>query len=79
MLFPINVAGQNKKVRRKYWNIFNGSTWDKYHLAESIDDSLSIIDKVIEDAPDFMNKKNLTERIDKEAFKFINDFVEILE
>ncbi len=79
MNFSICLSGQNKQIRKKYWQMFKGSNWNKYHLAESIDDSLSIIDQTIVEKPDFNNKKNLTEQIEKEALKFIKNIIDLLE
>ncbi|WP_299455296.1 GyrI-like domain-containing protein [uncultured Microscilla sp.] len=79
LYFSICLSGQNKSIRKKYWEIFKGSDWDKYHLAESINESLSIIDHTIVKEPDFSNKKCLTEQIEKESFKFINEIRGILE
>ncbi len=67
LYFSICLSGQNKSIRKKYWKIFKGSDWNKYHLAESIDNSLSIIDQTILKNPDFNDKRNLTERIEKES------------
>lgn len=77
--FSICLSGQNKSIRRKYWEAFRGSDWNKYHLVESIDDSLFILDHIMVADPDFNNRKKLTEMIEKESFLFINDFREILE
>ena len=59
--------------------MFKDSDWNKYHLAESINDSLSIIDQTIVEEPDFSNKRNLTELIEKESLKFIDEIKDILE
>ncbi|WP_075344724.1 AraC family transcriptional regulator [Tenacibaculum agarivorans] len=77
--FSICLSGQNKSIRKKYWNIFKNSDWNKYHLAESIDNSLSIIDQTIVKEPDFNNRMSLTEQIEKESLKFINEIKSILE
>ena len=79
LYFSICLSGQNKSIRKKYWKIFKGSNWNKYHLAESIDDSLSIIDQTIVKEPDFNNRMSLTEQIEKESLKFINEIKNILE
>ncbi len=79
LYFSICLSGQNKSIRKKYWKIFKGSDWNKYHLAESIDDSLSIIDQTIVEEPNFNNKRNLTEKIEKESMKFIKELKDILE
>ncbi|WP_025743306.1 AraC family transcriptional regulator [Aquimarina pacifica] len=79
LCFSICLSGQNKSIRKKYWSFFDNSDWNKYHLAESIDTSLSIIDQTIVEAPNFDNKRSLTEQIEKESMKFINELKEILE
>ncbi len=79
LCFSICLSGQNKSIRKKYWQMFRESDWNKYHLAESINDSLSIIDQTIIEEPDFSNKRNLTKQIEKESLKFINEVKDILE
>ncbi|MDN5215793.1 AraC family transcriptional regulator [Fulvivirgaceae bacterium BMA12] len=79
MHFEICLSGQNKSIRKKYWELFKGSSWNKYHLAESIDDSLSILDHIIVEKPDFDNTSLLTAQIETESLKFINEIRGILE
>lgn len=79
MCFSICLSGQNKGIRKKYWEIFSGSDWNKYHLAEDINESLSIIDQMMVEKPDLNDKIKLTERIEKEALKFINNIIDLLE
>ncbi|TSE03982.1 AraC family transcriptional regulator [Aquimarina algiphila] len=79
LCFSICLSGQNKSIRKKYWKIFNDSDWNKYNLAESIDNSLSIIDQTIIKEPNFNNKRSLTEKIEKESMKFIKELKDILE
>lgn len=79
MYFSICLSGQNKSIRKRYWEMFKESDWSKYHLAESINDSLSIIDQTIVEEPDFSNKRKLTELIEKESLKFIDEMKDILE
>lgn len=71
--------GGFKSIRKKYWEMFRGSNWNKYHLVESIDDSLSIMDQVIVEEPDFSDKINLTEQIETKSLKFMNELKDILE
>jgi len=79
MYFSICLSGQNKSIRKKYWEIFKNSDWKKYHLTESINDSLSIIDHTTVENPDFNNRKKLTEQIETESLKFINELREVFE
>ena len=59
--------------------MFKGSDWKQYHLAESIHDSLCIIDQTLVEKPDFGNKGNLMGQIERESLKFINEISAILE
>ncbi|WP_109300009.1 GyrI-like domain-containing protein [Aquimarina sp. AU474] len=79
LCFSICLSGQNKSIRKKYWKIFKDSDWNTYHLAESINESLSIIDQTIVEEPNFNDKRYLTEQIEKESLKFINEIKGILE
>ncbi|MBW1295010.1 AraC family transcriptional regulator [Aquimarina litoralis] len=76
--FSICLSGQNKSIRKKYWRLFKDSDWDKYHLAASIDSSLSIMDHIIIKEPNFNNKKGLIKNIEQETMKFIKELNDIL-
>ncbi len=77
--FSICLSGQNKSIRKKYWEVFRGSDWDKYHLAASIDNSLSIIDHTIVEIPNFSDTISLTKQIEKESLTFIEELKVLLE
>ncbi len=77
--FSICLSGQNKSIRKKYWNMFKNSDWDRYHLATSIDKSLSILDHTLVEKPDFNDQKKLTATIETAAMKFIRELQNILE
>lgn len=77
--FSICLSGQNKSVRKKYWNMFKNSDWNKYRLVESIENSLPIIEHPLTAAVDFSNMQQLIAKIESEAMKFINDLRAILE
>ncbi len=79
LCFSICLSGQNKSIRKKYWKIFKDSDWSKYHLAESIDNSLSIIDQIIVENPNFDDKRSLTQKIEIESIKFIKELRDTLE
>ena len=78
MQFEICLSGQNKGIRKKYWELFNDSDWNKYHIAESINNSLTIIDHIIVKNPNFNKLNKLTEQIEMESMKFINEIQDIL-
>lgn len=77
--FTICLSGQNKAIRKKYWEMFKGSDWDQYHIAESITNSLMIIDHTLVQNPNFDNRNILTEQIETEALKFMNELTKVLE
>lgn len=77
--FEICLSGQNKNIRRKYWQMFRDSDWDKYQLAESIDQSLMIVEHTIVKDPDFSDARALTELIEKESFMFMDQIKVLLE
>ncbi len=77
--FEICLSGQNKTIRKKYWKLFKDSNWDKYRLAYSIDDSLSIMDHVIIENPNFDNIDTFANELDRKASIFMNELITILE
>ncbi len=78
MQFEICLSGQNKGIRKKYWELFKDSDWNKYHIAESINNSLTIIDHIIVKNPNFNKLNKLTEQIEMESMKFMNEIQDIL-
>jgi len=79
LCFKICLSGQNKDVRKKYWNLFHESNWSKYTLATSISESLSIMDHVIVKEASFDNMNSLIEEIEQVSFKFMHELRAILE
>lgn len=79
MEFSICLSGQNKSIRKKYWEMFRDSDWNKYHMVESINNSLSILDHIIVPEADFSDRVSLTKQIETESLKFINDLKEVFE
>lgn len=79
MILSICLSGQNKDVRKKYWQIFKNSDWNKYHIVESIDNNLEIINHVIIETPNFNNWQDLTKQIEIETLKFIQELSKTLE
>lgn len=77
--FNICLSGQNKGVRKKYWELLKSSDCDKYHLVKSIDDSLSIVEHTMIAEADFNNKSFLFDNIEMEANDFIGTVNEWLE
>lgn len=77
--FEIWLAGQNKQIQKKYWEIFKGSDWNKYHIPSTIDDGFSIVDNVLIENPNFDNLEILTEQIETRAIEFIKEIKKVLE
>ncbi|MDN5204218.1 AraC family transcriptional regulator [Fulvivirgaceae bacterium BMA10] len=76
--FEIWLAGQNKQIQKEYWEIFKGSDWDKYHIPDTIENRFSIVDHILEENPDFNAPHKLTEHIERETLKFINEMEDVL-
>ncbi|MEM9719154.1 MAG: GyrI-like domain-containing protein [Bacteroidota bacterium] len=79
MRMEMYLSGQNKGVRKKYWKLFSESNWNKYPLAESIDESLYIMRHVISEHPNLEDTHSLKEQIEMEAMKFMEELRSILE
>lgn len=77
--FEIWLTGQNKQIRKKYWEIFKGSDWNKYHIPSTIDDGFSIVDNILVENPNFENLKILTEQIETKTIEFIKEIMKVLE
>ena len=71
--FEVWLAGYNKKVQSKYWNLFNESSWNNYHVVSTVNGADSILEHTLIDSPDFSDLDTLTKQIEKETFKFIGD------
>lgn len=71
--FSICLTGQNKAVRKQYWNLFRGSDFTKYQLVPSIENSLPIIEHEIVACPNFEDRAALTELIEAESMAFIDE------
>jgi len=77
--FSICLSGQNKSIRKKYWQIFKGGDWNHYTMADSIENSLMIIHHTLIENPDYSDTQILTQQIEKESLNFMNDLRGILE
>ncbi len=71
--FEIWLAGYNKQVQTKYWNLFKDSGWNKYKLVPTTKGADSILEHVATENPDFSDLDALTEQIEGETVKFITD------
>lgn len=79
MRFEVWLAGQNKQIQRKYWEVFKDSDWNKYHVPANIDKSFSIVDNILINDPDFNNLDFLREQIEDGVMEFINEIKDALK
>jgi len=71
--FEVWLAGYNKQIQTKFWELFKESGWDKYHIVPTTKNADSIIEYVLVENPNFNNLDALTEQIEKGTLKFVKD------
>ena len=71
--FEVWLAGNNKQVQSKYWELFKESDWNKYHIVSTTKGIDSIVEYILVDNPDFSDLDTLTKQIERETLKFIKD------
>lgn len=76
--FEAWLAGCNKQVQTKYWNLFKESGWNKYHIVSTTQGVDSIVESVLVDNPDFNDLDTLTKQIENGTLKFIEDIESFL-
>lgn len=73
MRFEAWLAGSNKQVQAKYWNLFKESGWNKYRIVPDTKGIDAILEHTLADDPDFRDLSRLTGQIECETLKFIED------
>ncbi len=76
--FEVWLAGVNKHVQNKCWNLIRESGWQKYHLVPSTQGADAILEHVLVGEPDFRDLDTLTKRIEKGTLEFAKDVEEFL-
>jgi hypothetical protein len=76
--FEAWLAGYNKNIQEKYWNLIRENNWNKYSIVPSIKGADSIIEHALIDKPDFSDLNTLTNQIDREVSRFIFDIESFL-
>ena len=76
--FEVWLAGYNKQVQTKYWELFKESDWNKYHIVPTTKGVDSIIEHILVDNPDFSDLDSLTKQIEIATLKFIKDIESFL-
>jgi hypothetical protein len=76
--FEVWLAGYNKQIQTRYWELFKESNWHKYCIPPSIKGIDSIIEHTLVNNPDFSNPDSLTGNIETGTLVFINDIENFL-
>ncbi|MFC2045305.1 DUF7000 family protein, partial [Chloroflexota bacterium] len=76
--FEVWLAGYNKNVQTKYWELFKESDWNKYRIPSTTKGVDSISEYVLVDTPDFNNLDTLTRQIETGTLDFIRDIENFL-
>lgn len=76
MQFRVCLAGQNKQIQKKYWQIFKDNCWNKYYIPPTPQDV--VIENVLVENSDFTNLDSLTEQIEAGTMSFIKDIMQVL-
>jgi hypothetical protein len=71
--FEVWLAGANKQVQEKYWNVFKEGDWTKYRIPATIKGVDSIIEYTLVNNPDFDDLASLTRQIEEETLVFIGN------
>lgn len=76
MQFEVWLAGQNKTIHKKYWEIFQGSDWPKDNIAPSPEHM--ILREVVVASPDFDEPQLLMNEIESCTMTFIEEVMAVL-
>ena len=71
--FEVWLAGYNKQVQKRYWNLFRESGWGKYRIPSKTEGADSIIEHTLAENPDFGDLDALTRQIENGTLEFIKD------
>jgi hypothetical protein len=71
--FEVWLAGSNKQLQSKYWQLFKDSGWNEYPVVATTQGVDAIVEHVLVDDPDFGDLQALTKQIEAETLKFIKD------
>ena len=76
--FEVWLAGNNKQVQSKYWQLFKESDWKKYRVVPTTKGVDSIVEHIAVVNPDFRNLAALTMQIESATLEFIMDIESFL-
>lgn len=69
--FEAWLAGANRQVQRKYWELFRDSQWTKYRVVTPAKGVDAIIEANLAEEVNFGDLEELTARIEEETDRFI--------
>jgi hypothetical protein len=76
--FEAWLAGANRQVQRKYWELIRDSQWTQYRIVTPAKGVDSIIKSTLAEDFDFSDLDRLTANIEKKAITFIDDVEKFL-
>ena len=76
--FEVWLAGYNKQIQQKYWELFKEGDWNKYRIPSATKGIDSIVEYTLADNPDFDDLDGLTKQIEKGTLNFISDIEDFL-
>jgi hypothetical protein len=76
--FEVWLAGSNKKVQSRYWELIKEGNWEEYHIPSTTQGVDSILEHVLVNDPDFADLDSLTQQIEAGTLKFIDDVLNFL-
>ena len=76
--FEVWLAGSNKKVQNRYWELIKEGSWYEYHIPSTTQGFDSIMEHVLVDDPDFSDLDDLTKQIETGVLEFIDNIVNFL-
>lgn len=74
--FRICLAGQNKHIQEKYWQLLKNDSWPSYLIPNTAQNF--IVESVVVEKPDFDSLEVLTGKIERLSMEFIQDMIKTL-
>jgi hypothetical protein len=71
--FEAWLAGKNRQVQRKYWELFRDSQWTEYRVVTPAKGVDSIVECTLAEDLPFGDLDSLTARIEQKALEFMDD------
>ena len=69
--FDAWLAGQNKSIQKKYWDLLRHSSWEGTRIPDSLQHTESILEKTLAKDPDFNDLPALTQQLEKGTWELI--------